>query len=72
MHGGTRQFVPADRVRQSWAKVLRMLPASYPDAPPLPMQMAAADEVRFLRATPTVISVPDYSKGFAHTDLVTC
>lgn len=51
---------------------MRVLPASYPDAPPLPMQMAAADEVRFLRAMPMVISVPDYSKGFAHTDLVTC
>lgn len=72
MHGGTRQFVPADRVRQSSANVLRMLPMSYPDAPPLPMQMPAADEVRFLRATPKAVSVLEYSKGFAHTDLVTC
>ncbi len=25
-----------------------------------------------IRVTPTVISVLDYSKGFGHTDLVTC
>ena len=29
-------------------------------------------DVRIFRVTPTVISVLDYSKGFAHTDLVTC
>ena len=53
-------------------KVLRMLPLKYPDAPPLPMKMPSADEVRLFRVTPTVISVLDYSKGFGHTDLVTC
>ena len=30
------------------------------------------DIVRIFRVTPTVISVLDYSKGFTHTDLVTC
>jgi hypothetical protein len=34
-------------------EVLRMLPLKYPEAPPLPVK-------------PTVISVLDYSKGFAH------
>ena len=53
-------------------KVLRMLPLKYPDAPPLPMKMPSADEVRLFRVTPTVISILDYSKGFGHTDLVTC
>ena len=53
-------------------KVLRMLPLKYPDAPPLPMKMPSADEVRLFRVSPTVISVLDYSKGFGHTDLVTC
>jgi nitroimidazol reductase NimA-like FMN-containing flavoprotein (pyridoxamine 5'-phosphate oxidase superfamily) len=53
-------------------KVLRMLPLKYPDAPPLPLKMPSPDEVRLFRVTPTVISVLDYSKGFGHTDLVTC
>jgi nitroimidazol reductase NimA-like FMN-containing flavoprotein (pyridoxamine 5'-phosphate oxidase superfamily) len=53
-------------------KVLRMLPLKYPDAPPLPMKMPSPDEIRLFRVTPTVISVLDYSKGFGHTDLVTC
>ena len=33
---------------------------------------AAPDEVRLFRVTPMFISVLDYSKGFGHTDLVTC
>jgi len=53
-------------------KVLRMLPLKYPDAPPLPMKMPSPDEVRLFHVTPTVISVLDYSKGFGHTDIVTC
>jgi nitroimidazol reductase NimA-like FMN-containing flavoprotein (pyridoxamine 5'-phosphate oxidase superfamily) len=53
-------------------KVLRMLPLKYPDSPPLPFNMPSPDEVRLFRVTPTVISVLDYSKGFGHTDLVTC
>lgn len=52
--------------------VLRMLPLKYPDSPPLPMKMPSVDEIRIFRVTPTVISVLDYSKGFGHTDLVTC
>jgi nitroimidazol reductase NimA-like FMN-containing flavoprotein (pyridoxamine 5'-phosphate oxidase superfamily) len=53
-------------------KILRMLPLKYPDAPPLPMKMPNPDEIRLFRVTPTVISILDYSKGFGHTDLVTC
>lgn len=53
-------------------KVLRMLPLKYPDAPPLEIRMPAPEEVRIFRVEPAVISVLDYSKGFGHTDLVTC
>lgn len=53
-------------------KVLRMLPLKYPEAMPLPMKMPEPDEVRIFRVTPSVISVLDYTKGFGHTDLVTC
>ena len=53
-------------------KVLRMLPLKYPDSPPLPFAMPSPDQVQLFRVTPTVISVLDYSKGFGHTDLVTC
>ena len=53
-------------------KVLGMLPLKYPDAPPLPMKMPSPEEVRLFRVTPMVISVLDYSKGFGHTDLITC
>ena len=53
-------------------KVLRMLPLKYPEAPPLPMKMPNPGEIRLFRVTPTVISLLDYSKGFGHTDLLTC
>jgi nitroimidazol reductase NimA-like FMN-containing flavoprotein (pyridoxamine 5'-phosphate oxidase superfamily) len=53
-------------------KVLKMLPLKYPDAPPLPMKMPSAEQVRLFRVEPMVISVLDYTKGFGHTDLVTC
>ena len=52
--------------------ILRMLPLKYPEAPPLPIKMPSPDEIRLFRVTPTVISVLDYSKGFGHTDFVTC
>jgi len=53
-------------------KVLRMLPLKYPEQVSLPGPMPTAEQVRIFRVTPTVISVLDYSKGFGHTDLVTC
>ncbi len=65
-----RAYAVDDRTEAE--KVLRMLPLKYPDAPPLPMKMPGPDEIRLFRVTPTVISVLDYSKGFGHTDLVTC
>jgi nitroimidazol reductase NimA-like FMN-containing flavoprotein (pyridoxamine 5'-phosphate oxidase superfamily) len=53
-------------------KILRMLPLKYPDSPPLPVPMPTPDQIRIFRLTPKVISVLDYTKGFGHTDLVTC
>ena len=55
-------------------KVIGMLPLKYPDAPPrvAQMKMPAPEEVALFRVVPEVISVLDYTKGFAHTDLVTC
>jgi nitroimidazol reductase NimA-like FMN-containing flavoprotein (pyridoxamine 5'-phosphate oxidase superfamily) len=59
--------------RAEGEKALRMLMAKYPEQdPPPPLPMPKPEEVRIFRVTPTVISVLDYTKGFAHTDLVTC
>ena len=60
------------RDRAEAEKVLCMLPRKYPEQVNLPGPMPSADEVRIFRVTPTVISVLDYTKGFGHTDLVTC
>jgi len=38
----------------------------------VPIPMPTPEDVKIFRVTPTVISVLDYSKGFGHTELVTC
>jgi nitroimidazol reductase NimA-like FMN-containing flavoprotein (pyridoxamine 5'-phosphate oxidase superfamily) len=55
-------------------KVIGMLPLKYPDASPMPAQvkLPTPEEVALFRVVPELISVLDYTKGFAHTDLVTC
>ena len=55
-------------------KVIGMMPLKYPDAPPstAQMKMPTPEEVALFRVDPEVISVLDYTKGFAHADLVTC
>jgi hypothetical protein len=53
-------------------KVLRLLMTKYPEQKSLPLPMPRPEDVRIFRMTPTVISVLDYSKGFGHTDLVSC
>ena len=53
-------------------KALRILMEKYPQQDDLPLPMPKFAEVRIFRVTPTVISILDYSKGFGHTDLVTC
>lgn len=58
--------------RDEALKVLRMLPLQYPDAPPTTRQlkMPEPQDVAVFRVVPEVISVLDYTQGFAHTDLV--
>ena len=51
---------------------LRLLMLKYPQQASIPLPMPTPADVRIFRVTPMVISVLDYSKGFAHTDLVTC
>jgi hypothetical protein len=34
--------------------------------------MPDPDQITIVRLVPQVVSVLDYSKGFGHTDLVTC
>jgi len=53
-------------------KALRMLPLKYPENISIPVAMPPPEDVHIFRVTPTVISVLDYSKGFGHTELVTC
>jgi len=53
-------------------EVLRLLPKKYPEYSSPPVPMPKVEEIRVFRVTPTVISVLDYSKGFGHTDLVSC
>ena len=53
-------------------KAIGLLMRRYPEQASFPLPMPKPSEVRILRVTPTVISVLDYTKGFAHTDLVTC
>ena len=53
-------------------KALRLLMLKYPPQGSIPLPMPTPADVRIFRVTPTVISVLDYSKGFGHTDLVTC
>jgi nitroimidazol reductase NimA-like FMN-containing flavoprotein (pyridoxamine 5'-phosphate oxidase superfamily) len=52
-------------------KALRLMMERYPPQD-VPLPMPNAPDLRIFRVTPTVISVLDYSKGFGHTDLVTC
>src|SRR5215470_1307704 len=65
-----RAVVVTDRAEAQ--RVLGMLPSKYPAQHSLPGPMPEPEQVRIFRLTPVVISVLDYSKGFGHTDLVTC
>ena len=53
-------------------KVLGLLPLKYPRQESFPLEMPKPEDVAIFRVTPIVISVLDYSKGFGHTELVTC
>jgi PPOX class probable F420-dependent enzyme len=54
------------------AKALRLLMVKYPQQTSIPLPMPTPADVRIFRVTPVVISVLDYTKGFGHTDLVSC
>jgi PPOX class probable F420-dependent enzyme len=53
-------------------QALRLLMQKYPPQDALPLPTPTPADVCIFRVTPMVISVLDYSKGFGHTDLVTC
>ncbi len=53
-------------------RAMRLLMEKYPPQAGLPLPLPNFAEVRIFRLNPTVISVLDYSKGFGHTDLITC
>ncbi|NML18858.1 pyridoxamine 5'-phosphate oxidase family protein [Azohydromonas caseinilytica] len=53
-------------------KAIRLLMQRYPEQMGLSLSMPTPAEVRIFRVTPVAISVLDYAKGFAHTDLVSC
>ncbi|MBI5260365.1 MAG: pyridoxamine 5'-phosphate oxidase family protein [Bradyrhizobium sp.] len=53
-------------------KAINLLMSRYPEQKAMDLPMPKPSEIRLFRLTPTVISVLDYSKGFGHTELVTC
>lgn len=58
--------------RDEASRILGLFPLKYPENIAVPIPMPTPDDVKIFRVTPTVISVLDYSKGFGHTELVTC
>ena len=57
------------RDRAEVAKATGLLMKRYPEYAGYPAPKP--EEILFMRVTPKVVSVLDYSKGFAHTDLIT-
>ena len=53
-------------------RVLRLLFSKYPQQASMPIEIPKPTDVAIFKVTPAVISVLDYTKGFAHTDLITC
>jgi len=58
--------------RDEASRILDLFPLKYPENIAVPIPMPTPEGVKIFRVTPTVISVLDYSKGFGHTELVTC
>ena len=58
--------------RDEAGRILSLFPLKYPENIAVPIPMPTPEDVKIFRVTPTVISVLDYSKGFGHTELVTC
>lgn len=53
-------------------RLMVLIMDKYPEQKALNLPMPDPSGVRIFRVTPEVISLIDYSKGFGHTDLVTC
>ena len=53
-------------------RFLDRLVAAYPPQENLQMQLPPLEAIHVMKLTPVVISLIDYTKGFGHTDLVTC
>jgi PPOX class probable F420-dependent enzyme len=53
-------------------RAMGLMMERYPAQEGFDLPMPQPEEVAIFRVAPEVISVLDYSKGFAHTDLVTC
>lgn len=70
---GLSMAATAEAVRdpREGEKILSLLMRKYPQQS-LPLAMPTPADVALFRVTPKVISVLDYTKGFAHTDLVAC
>jgi nitroimidazol reductase NimA-like FMN-containing flavoprotein (pyridoxamine 5'-phosphate oxidase superfamily) len=56
--------------REEAMKAMGLMFSRYPEQKNIPFEAPDPDDVRIFRVKPVVISVLDYSKGFAHTDLV--
>jgi nitroimidazol reductase NimA-like FMN-containing flavoprotein (pyridoxamine 5'-phosphate oxidase superfamily) len=62
------------RDRSEARRVLGLLASAYVESSTInpPMPMPGPEDGAVFRVEPEVISVLDYTKGFGHTDLVTC
>jgi nitroimidazol reductase NimA-like FMN-containing flavoprotein (pyridoxamine 5'-phosphate oxidase superfamily) len=71
---GLSMAARADRITDpaEGARVIDLLMARYPEQKALNLPPPKPQDVALYKLTPVVISVIDYSKGFAHTDLVSC
>jgi nitroimidazol reductase NimA-like FMN-containing flavoprotein (pyridoxamine 5'-phosphate oxidase superfamily) len=71
---GLSMAAQAQRISDAgeWERAGRMLLLKYPQQLPPDLPMPTAADISIFRVTPKVISVIDYTKGFAHTDLVAC
>ncbi|WP_428410703.1 pyridoxamine 5'-phosphate oxidase family protein [Hyphococcus sp.] len=70
---GLSMAAHAERIsdREEGMMVMGLLFSRYPEQKGIPIEPPKFDDIAVYRVTPKVISVLDYSKGFAHTDLVT-
>ena len=66
--GRATQVKDVDEARRA----IDLLISRYPEQRSFSFPMPKAEDVFVVRVEPVVISVLDYTKGFAHTDLVVC